>query len=180
MKIIKIILVVIASLLALLLIVALFTKKEYQLEREITINKPEQEVFNYIKYVKNSDHYSKWGMMDPAMQKTYSGTDGSVGFVYAWDSKNKQVGKGEQEIKEIIDGERIEYEVRFIEPMEGKADAYMATEAVTETQTKVTWGVASGMKYPMNIMLLFIDIEGLLGNDLQEGLTNLKDVLENE
>jgi hypothetical protein len=34
------------------------------------------------------------------------------------------------------------------------------------------------MKYPMNLMLLFMDMEGMLGGDLEQGLTNLKGVLE--
>ena len=51
--------------------------------------------------------------MDPDMKKTYRGTDGTVGFVSAWDSEKDDVGKGEQEIIKITDGERIDYELRF-------------------------------------------------------------------
>jgi len=36
------------------------------------------------------------------------------------------------------------------------------------------------MKYPMNIMLLFMDIPGMLGKDLETSLTNLKSVLEKQ
>ena len=75
-----VILVVVAILIALLLIVALFSKKEYTLEREITINKPKQEVFDYVKLLKNQDHYSKWVMMDPNMKKDFKGTDGNSWF----------------------------------------------------------------------------------------------------
>jgi hypothetical protein len=34
------------------------------------------------------------------------------------------------------------------------------------------------MPYPMNLMLLFMDMDGMLGKDLQQGLDNLKGVLE--
>ena len=34
------------------------------------------------------------------------------------------------------------------------------------------------MKYPMNIMLLFINFEKLLGKDLEITLRNLKDIQE--
>ncbi len=80
------ILIGIGALIAVLLIVALFVKKEYTIEREITINKPKTEVFNYVKHLKNQDNYSKWVMQDPGMKKEFRGTDGTVGFVYAWDS----------------------------------------------------------------------------------------------
>src|SRR6478736_279635 len=98
MKILKKIAIVLVALIAILLIVALFVKKDFKVEREIVINKPKKEVFDYIRFIKNQDHYSKWAMMDPNMKKTYTGTDGTVGFISAWESENKNVGTGEQEI----------------------------------------------------------------------------------
>ena len=109
MKILKTIGITLAVIIGAFLLVALFVKKDYAVKREITISKPNQQVFEYIKYLKNQDNYSKWNMMDPAMTKTYSGTDGTVGFVAAWDSQNENVGKGEQEIKGITEGERMDF-----------------------------------------------------------------------
>jgi len=103
MNILKIILTGIIVLIVLLLIAALFVKKEYSIEKEITINKPDTEVFSYIRYIKNQDYYNKWVMTDPTMKKQFRGTDGAVGFVYAWEGNDK-AGKGEQEIREIRDG----------------------------------------------------------------------------
>src|SRR5688572_10445584 len=124
MKIVKKILLVIAILIAIPLIIALFVKKEYKVEREVTINKPKREVFDYVKYLKNQDNYSKWVRMDPNMKKDFRGTDGTVGFVYAWDG-NKDAGKGEQKIKNITEGERVDVEVRFEKPFEAVATAPM-------------------------------------------------------
>jgi uncharacterized protein YndB with AHSA1/START domain len=178
MKALKKILLVIVVLVAIVLIVAAVTKKRYAVEREIVINKPKQEVFDYIKFLKNQDNYSKWAMMDPAMKKTYTGTDGTVGFVSAWDSDKKDVGKGEQEIKKIAEGERVDFELRFIKPFESTEQAYMQTQAVSPTETKVKWGFDGHMNYPMNLMLLFMDFEKMIGDDLQTGLKNLKSNLE--
>jgi LPS O-antigen subunit length determinant protein (WzzB/FepE family) len=69
MKILKKILIVVIVLIALPLIVALLVKKEYTVDREITINKSKREVFNYVRHLKNQDNYSKWVMMDPNMKK---------------------------------------------------------------------------------------------------------------
>ena len=95
-----------------------------------------------------------------------------------WESTNKKVGKGEQEIKKITDGERIDYEIRFIEPFAGIARASMQTDSVSQNETRVTWQFDSRMKYPMNIMLLFMNMDKMVGNDLAKGLANLKKVLE--
>ncbi|MEO6330715.1 MAG: SRPBCC family protein [Ginsengibacter sp.] len=177
MKILKSILLVIVVLIAIVLIAALFVKKEYSVEREIIINKPNEDVFNYVKHLKNQDKYNKWVMMDPNVRRNYSGTDGTVGFVSTWDSDNKNVGKGEQEIKKINEGERIDLDVRFEKPFKNTANVYMTTEAISANQTKVKWGMQGKNSYPLNLMNLFVP--GILGKDLQTSLTTLKMVLEN-
>jgi len=178
MSILLTIISVIAALIILLLVIAMFIKKEYTIEREISINQPVQQVFNYIKYLKNQDTYSVWNQLDPAMQKTYTGTDGTVGFTYAWDSTNKQAGKGEQQITSIKEGERIGMALHFIKPFEGRSVAWMSTTPAAGNQSKVQWGINGKMNYPMNIMLLFMNMENMIGKDLSGGLANLKKILE--
>lgn len=112
------------------------------------------------------------------MQKNYTGIDGTVGFTYAWDSTNKQAGKGEQQITSIKDGERIDMALHFIKPFEGRSVAWMTTTPATGNQTKVQWGFNGKMNYPMNIMLLFMNMENMIGKDLSGGLANLKNILE--
>lgn len=176
MKILKVILLIVVVIIAIILIAALIIKKDYKVEQEIIINKPKQQVFDYVKYVKNQEHYNKWVMMDPNMKKDYKGTDGTAGFVSAWDSDNKNVGKGEQQITNINEGNRIDLQVRFERPFKNTADVYMTTEAVTDNQTKITWVMEGKNPYPMNIMNLFIP--GMLGKDLATSLATLKNVLE--
>ncbi|MNS29642.1 Polyketide cyclase / dehydrase and lipid transport [compost metagenome] len=180
MKVLKKILIALLIIIAILLIVALFVKKDYSVMREVVINKPQAEVFNYIKYLKNQNNYSKWATMDPNMIKTYTGTDGTVGFISAWDSKDEEVGKGEQEIKKITEGSRIDYELRFIKPFESTEQAYMITQATSPTQTKVTWGFEGHMSYPTNITMLFMDFDKMIGADLATGLDRLKTVMETQ
>ena len=90
---IKKIIITLAILIAIPLVVALFTPDSYDVEREVIINQPKSIVFNYVKLLKNQDEYSKWARMDPDMQKSFRGTDGTVGFISAWDSENPDVGK---------------------------------------------------------------------------------------
>jgi len=178
MSIIKFVLIGLVSLVALLLIVAMFTKKDYGVIREVVINKPKSVVFDYVKLLQNQDNFSVWANKDPEMKKDFHGTDGTVGYVSTWDSKMKDVGKGEQEITKIADGERIDYELRFIEPFASTSSAYVVFEDVSESQTKVKWGFTGKMKYPMNLLLLTMDMEGMIGKDFQDGLNKLKVILE--
>jgi hypothetical protein len=172
------ILIVILIIIAIPFVVAIFTKKDYHIEKMITIKLPKKSVFDYIRLLKNQDNFSVWAKMDPQMKKYYSGTDGNPGFVSGWESTNKKVGKGEQEIKKVAEGENIDYEIRFIEPFAGLARARMQTDSLSPDETRVVWQFDSRMNYPMNLMLLFMNMEKMVGNDLAKGLANLKQVLE--
>ena len=178
MKILRTILIVIAILIAIPLVVALFVKKDYAVERDIVINKPVQDVFGYIKYLKNQDNYSKWNTVDPNMKKSFKGEDGQVGFVAAWESSDDNVGTGEQEIVSIAENQRIETKLRFMEPFESEDDAYMTTTAIDSLSTRVTWGFSGRFPYPMNLMQLTMDMDEAVGSDLAVGLENLKKLME--
>ncbi len=170
--------IVIAVIVAIPLIIALFRKDDYLVIREVVINRPKQDVFNYIKLVKNQTNYNKWVMMDPNAKLDFTGTDGTEGFVFAWDSENKNAGKGTQTITKIVEGNRIDLGLHFIKPFEGNSNAYLTTDSVAANQTKVKWGFAGQMKYPMKVIGVFMNMEKMMGKDLQTSLDNLKGVLE--
>lgn len=172
-----IVLYIILGIIAALLVAGLFIPKGMKATREIVINKPNAEVFNYIKQLKNQDNYSKWGSMDPNMKKEYKGTDATVGFVSAWEG-NKKVGQGEQEITGIEEGKKLQTELRFIKPFKSIAQSSMTTEAVNDNSTKVSWGFEGSMNYPMNVMKLFMNMEKAIGDDFAIGLNNLKSLME--
>lgn len=178
MKILKIIGLILVGIIVLLLVVALFVNGNYAVEREVTINKSKQEVFDYVKYLKNQDNFSVWAKFDPNMKKEYRGEDATVGFVSAWDSQDPRAGKGEQTITKIAEGERIDYELHFIEPFESTDYAFLSFASVNDSVTNVKWGFNGKMKYPMNLMMLTMDMEKMLAPDLQNGLENLKGILE--
>lgn len=180
MRIIKKLLLFVLAIVAILMIAGLFVKKDYGLEREIIIDKPEAEVFKYIRMIKNQDNFSVWNKKDPNAKKEYKGTDGEVGFVYAWDSDNDEVGKGEQEIMKIVDNERIDMKLRFEEPFEAEDNAYFMTEDLSPNQTKVKWGFKGHLDYPMNLFLLTVDMDKELGGALDTGLKDLKKILEQQ
>lgn len=175
MNVLKIILFVLVAIIGLVLVVACFVKNDYRIEREVTINRPAPEVFDYIRYLKNQDHYNKWVMTDPGMKKSFKGTDGTVGFVYAWDGNDK-AGKGEQEVIKIENGREVDLEIRFLKPFEGTAHTQMTTKPISDHQTVVSWSMAGHSSYPMNITNLFTG--SILGKDLETSLLNLKSLME--
>jgi len=169
-----ILLVAVAAVLSFVLPTAL------KAERDVTINKPKAEVFAYAKMLKNQNDWGPWFKKDPAMKQEFRGTDGTVGFVSAWNSANDEVGEGEQEIKNITEGERVDTELRFKRPFETKSNAYIITEAAGDNRTKVRWGFNGSVPRPMNLMFLFVDFDKETGKDFDAGLSTLKSILEKQ
>lgn len=168
-------LIILGAILVIVILAGLLMNKDMVIEKNIVIQKPAHEVFNYIKYIKNQDNFSKWNMTDPTMKKNYSGTDGQVGFIYSWDSQNKNVGAGEQEITGIEEGHKIDFALRFKRPMEQSASSAMRVTQQADG-THVMWGFYGKSTFPM--VLLKSIFQKMLGNDLQTSLGNLKKLLE--
>lgn len=152
--------------------------KEMIIEKNISINKNIDTVFNFLKQTKNHDQFSVWNMKDPNMKKTYSGTDGTKGFIYSWDSKDKNVGAGEQEIINIVDNSRIDYALRFERPMKNTATSGFALNKIDDNTTSVTWSFTGATKFPFSLFASFF--KKILGKQIETGLQNLKAVLEKQ
>lgn len=180
MKILKKILVGIAVLIVLLLIVALFVPKQYTVSASTTINKPQKEVFDYVKLIRNQENYSVWILADPNLKPTYHGTDGTVGFTASWNSQDdgigEDVGEGSQTITGIIEGERLDVDLNFIRPFEGKQKAATIVTPISASQTKVTSEFYGNDPYPMNLMSLIG--KPMLRDAQQQNMQNLKAILE--
>ncbi len=168
---------ILIGLLALLFLVHLIAPKEYNVFRTVEISKPKSEVFNYLNSLKSMDDWSPWAKKDPNMQKKFSGTDGEVGCISYWNG-NKHVGEGEQEIKKIIDGDRIESELRFLKPFKSTSDCYIDVEDSGSGSTKVTWGFSGKSKFPMTIFGIIKSMDSMVGPDFEAGMASLKAVLE--
>jgi len=175
MNILITILIIIGSIIALFLILALLVKKEFSVSVNTTINKSQSEVFNYLRMLKNQEYYSVWVMKDPNIRLVYTGTDGTVGAISSWESNDKNVGVGAQEIIKVNEDNSMNVEVRFKKPFEGTSYATY-TVATDGSQTKTAMTLAGKSKFPMNVMNLFMP--KLLGRDMQQNLDNMKVILE--
>jgi hypothetical protein len=175
MNLLTTILLAAAGIIALLLIIALFMKKEHYAKRDIIINAPRQKVFDYIKLLKNQDEFNKDAMAGADRKREFIGTDGTVGYIYKW-SGDKSAGEGEKEIMNIVEGKRVEAEIRFVKPMKVSAQIIMETESLSDNQTRVLWSNAGKLKYPVNLLIPMMEKSVVRGMDIS--LANLKTILE--
>ncbi len=176
-KVIVGLLVVVFVVVAVVIAAMMIAPTEFAVEREITINKPRAEVFDYVRHIKNQNEWGPWFKREPTMHQEFRGTDGEVGFVSSWKGEAES-GVGEQEIVRVVEGERIDTELRFSQPFESRSESYIVTSALGDSQTKVTWGMKGTMPRPFNVFGLVMDIEAAIGKDYEEGLGSLKSILE--
>ncbi|WP_224483260.1 SRPBCC family protein [Robertkochia aurantiaca] len=173
------ILYILVGIVGLILILAFLAPKSYHVNRRIRINRPSDTIFNYIKYLKNQDHWSPWGSKDPDMTKEFNGVDGTVGAVSSWKG-NKEVGEGEQEITNIREGEMLETQLRFYKPFRSTSDAYIRVRPLDSSSSEVIWGFSGSNRFPMSIMMLFMNMDKAVGKDFESGLNRLKKILEDD
>jgi len=169
------ILFILFGIIALLLLIAFFLKKTHYVKRSINIHAPKQKVFDYIRLLKNQDEFNKYASAGGERQKEFKGTDGTVGYVYAW-SGDKNAGVGEKEILNIAEGKSIEMEIRFVKPMKATAIILMEVEALSDDETKLSWSNAGKLQYPLNILIPMM--EKHVAKDMDSSLLTLKSILE--
>jgi uncharacterized protein YndB with AHSA1/START domain len=172
-----VVLILLVVLVGLVCVLGVVAPTDFNVEREVVINRPRDVVFDDLRLLKNQDAWSPWMKRDPNVRREFRGTDGTVGFVAAW-SGNDEVGVGEEEIKSISPGRRIDYELRFTKPMEDTSDAYLITEPAGESRTRVRWGMKGKSPFPRNVICLLLNVRKKIGADFEQGLAGLKARLE--
>lgn len=175
MKILKGILIGIGAIIAIVLIGGLFTPKAYTLTHEVVVNKPRQQVFDYLRMLRNQNEFSEWYRLDRTSKTEVTGPDGAVGSIYSWNSE--KIGSGEMETKAIKESESIDYELRFIKPFEGLADQKLIFEQAG-AHTKIKSVFNGAVPYPMNVMRWFMSMENTVGKNIQASLAHAKENLE--
>ncbi len=180
MNILSLILVILAGTVLLLLLMALVLPKHYSVKVSETINKPKNKVYDYVSSFQNQIYYSEWLKADPDLQPTVVGADGTVGAILKWESfnedKNKNVGKGEQEIKKM-DANNIEVELRLIKPMEGTCKIINNFAEIGINQTDYTCTFYAYAKFPINLPSFLIGRHFIKKNQ-QQTLNNIKKIIE--
>lgn len=167
---------IIAAIVLFVLIAPLFIPKTYHFEKDITINAPKEKVWANVSTLHAMLKWNPFIEADPNIQINYEGQDGTPGAVYKWKG-NKDVGSGAQTITKVESPSKIDTHLHFIEPFEGEADAYINL-ADAGSGTKTTWAFDTKYKYPMNIMLLFMNMDDMMGKSYTTGLNKLKALSE--
>jgi hypothetical protein len=159
-----------------LLLAGLFTAAAtkpdgFRVQRTAVMDAPPEKIFPMIEDFHQWVAWSPYEKMDPDMKRIYSGAPKGKGAVYEWEGKGK-VGAGRMEITELIQSTRVTIKLDFIKPFVGHQTAEFTLESSGQSTT-VTWAAYGPSSFISKLMSVFFNMDRLLGNDFEKGLSNL-------
>ena len=167
---------VVIGIAVLYLILCLFGPSTVKVERSIDIkNKSVEDMQHKLADLKFfHDKWSPWTRRDPNMKTTYTGVCCEAGSKYAWESEKDSVGKGSMTFDKFSN-DSVLLTLHF----DGMGDSkvYYITKAANEGMN-VTWGMIFDIGFFGRAPMLFMSLDKMMGPDYEEGLSNLKKVIE--
>ncbi len=170
-----IVIYILAALFASLFLIAAIMPGKYSIQKTITINAPQQNVFGKVADFNNYRDWNPWQKMEPDAKSTISGTASTKGHRYEWDGK--KIGAGSLTVNELKGTDAIHIDLEFLRPWKAKANDDWKFEKAGEGQTKVTWSNDGPLAYPMG-RLMGPMISKNLNIQFEQGLKNLKEMCE--
>lgn len=167
----------IGALLLGILVVAAFIGTAWRVDGYMHLDCTPEIAWQHIGTLKALSLWSPWAAKDPAIRQTFTGTDGTIGAAYHWESEVKNVGAGSQTITGITQQTELTSRVDFIRPFKGTGQAFVNMK-VDGGLVFIHFSMKSATPYPMNIIKLFGVIEKNMHRDFDDGFARLKALCE--
>ncbi|MBI2377881.1 MAG: SRPBCC family protein [Deltaproteobacteria bacterium] len=151
---------------------------EFEVERSAKMDAPVEIVFAEVSNFRAWEVWSPWDKLDPALKRSYSGADSGEGAKYAWEG-NDEVGSGRMTIVKATPNQRIEIKLEFLKPFEATNMTIFGFQS-TGASSNVSWKMTGTNNFLSKAFSLFVDMEDLVGNDFEKGLSQLKKVSEDK
>ena len=170
------ILVSLAILLAGFLIYVSTRPGYFNYERSGLLKATPAKIYPYISQLSLGGAWSPYEKRDPGMKKTFKGEDGKIGSLMIFDAK-PGVGTGQIEILNLNPNESVEMKLIMTKPI--KANHIIKYKLTPEgSATRFSWSMEGENGFMGKLMTTVINCEKMMGKDMNEGIENLKKVIE--
>lgn len=176
MKALKILFIIIFILLGIFFLGGFFLPKSHKISKSIEINAPDSIVYRYVSDFSNFKNWSPWYKMEPSAQTTIMGEIGKPGYTYAW--SGEKVGKGKMELISSMPNLAIMQELTFYMPSPSVHQANYYFESTETNSTKLIWTMEGSNEPFFERWMYALAMNRMIGNDYENGLQNLKKILE--
>ena len=177
MRIVKIILFSIVGLLVLFFAVGFLLPREVNVERSIEIDASPQQVFDKVNDFQQFNRWQPWAQIDPDTRYVYEGPATGAGSRMMWYSDHPEVGDGDQEIVQSEPYSKVRMALDF--GAGGLAHADYLIDA-TDDGSELTWTLEADMGGNPLGKYFGLMMDGMVGPAYEQGLANLKEILESE
>ncbi len=172
----KIIGIVIAVVIAAVVILVATKPDTFHIQRTASINATPDKIFPHIGDLHAWEAWSPYLKLDPAMKTRYSGAPAGIGAVYEWQG-NSNAGAGRVTITDITPPNQVMIKLDMFKPFIAHNDVTFTLQAKGDA-TDVTWAMDGRNTIFSKVMSVFIDMDRMVGGQFEEGLANLKTVVE--
>ena len=148
----------------------------FRISRSAVLAASPDEVFGQVNDFHKWDAWSPWARLDPECKNTFEGAPHGTGAILKW-SGNQRVGEGRQKIIASRPGELIRIKLQFVRPFAATNEAEFDFES-EENGTRVTWTMSGKNNFVGKALSLVMDCEKIVGPQFEQGLANLRGVVE--
>lgn len=149
----------------------------FRIARSAVIDAPAQRIYPLINDLHEWPRWSPWSRLDPRQTVTYDGSPLGAGAIMSW-AGDKKVGAGKMKIAESSQNERIRIKIQFLKPMKAIHDVQFDLKPLSETRTEVVWTMSGRNEFLAKAMHAFMNMDRMVGGQFEEGLANLKALVE--
>ncbi len=151
----------------------------FRITRAATIDAPPERIYPEINDLHNWTSWSPWARLDPNQVVSYDGSPLGAGAVMSW-SGDRRVGVGKMKIVESSQNERIRLKLAFEKPMKALNDVQFDLKPLGENKTEVVWTMSGRNEFMGKAMHAFMNMDKMVGGQFEQGLANLKAIVEAE
>ena len=165
---------VITGLMVLFAVGGFFVPRDLKVERSVTIARPAVEIFDRLQSFRKWEGWASWFRRDPFLEKKFSGPEEGTGAMMEWSSRND--GAGRIKIVGTSLPARVNMAVDFGE--HGEAVSWFELTDAGQGATRVTWVFSADFGQNAARRYFGLFFRSRVAKDLDEGLGNLKELLE--
>ncbi|MGL1886566.1 MAG: SRPBCC family protein [Reichenbachiella sp.] len=177
MKIVKLIVKIVMGFLLITALIGWILPRDTSLEREIQIEAPAEKIYAIVNDMRQTTAWSPWYRIDPD-NTTYSFEgDIGIGASMEWDSPHPKVKSGSQKIIGNEINKMVKTELYFAD-MDGPSYASFFIEE-KDGVSNVKWNYEADLGSNPYFHYFGLMMDSMLGPSYEEGLVNLKNMVEN-
>jgi len=154
-----------------------WAKKDFDISRTVVINRPKEEVYNFVRQLKKEHLWMPWFEKDFNGILKYKGDDGKLEALLYWKG-HKHFYEGTQKIVKLNQGKIVETRFLIVKPFRFVILEYKGLKEIDETKTKIVWGIRGGLVFPFSVIALIHPVDKAYGKDIEKGLQKIKNILE--